>query len=258
LIEENAGKVVETLDSITHAEVGCPQCGAPVRLPHEGDFFRCASCGSTLVLVQGSPAHVLREHVGVTREQASGILEAWLAKQAYVATSAPAVGEVRFVPFLRVRTEDEERVVALVAVPSPAVARLAHAPAELVETEGPVEGLDRDSLRSVVAAALDHPDTRAVQVEIRAYYPARYAVAGQETHACSAVVGAGQGTVYPDTLPARSLRSDSRLRWYLLGLAVALIVEAVAVPGVWQAVIVIVATAAAFCCVVFGTGAGRG
>jgi hypothetical protein len=201
---------------------------------------------------------VLREHVRVTRQQASGILEAWLAKQAYVATAAPTVGDLRFVPFLRVEAEDEERVVPLVALPSPAVAQLAHAPAELAETEGPIDGLDGDSLGSVVAAALEDPGTRAVQVEIRAYYPAGYAVAGQETHACSAVIGAGQGTVYPDTLPARSLRSDYRLRWYLLGLAVALIIEAVVIPGVWQAIVVVVATAAVFCGVVLGTGAGRG
>lgn len=241
-------------NGLAHPGLGCPQCGAPVQVPHNADFIRCASCKSTLVLAQGVLTHVLRERVCVTREQATGILEAWLGKQAYVSTVPPTVGELRFFPFVRVQREDEERVVPLGALPSPAVAQLAHAPTELAETSEPVDGIDRAALEVVIGAALADPETRGLQVEVRGYYPARYVVSQNLATRFSAVIGAGQGPVYLDTLPPRPGSSIGRLQWYLLGLAVVLVAEAAAVPGLWPALLAIVATAAVFCAIGFLMG----
>jgi hypothetical protein len=201
---------------------------------------------------------VLRERVGVTRERAAGILEAWLARQAYLVTSSPAVGDLRTLPFLRIKTDGDERVMPLVALPSPALAHLAQDPAEFVESDDPVEGIDRGALDAIVGAALDDPSTRTVQVEIRGYYPAQFAVAGDGVQTCTAVVGAGQGPVHPDTLPARALRRDGRLRGYLVGLAVILVAEAAVIPGVWPAAAAVIATSVVFCASVLATGVGRG
>jgi LSD1 subclass zinc finger protein len=246
-----------TGNGLAHSEIGCPQCGAPVRLPHNADFIRCASCKSTLVLAQGVLTHVLRERVCVTREQATGILEAWLDKQAYASTVPPTVGELLFFPFVRIQREDEEHVAPLGALPSPAVAQLPYAPTELVETSDPVDGIDQAALGAVIGAALADPKTKGVQVEVRGYYPARYAVSQEVPTRFSAVIGAGQGPVYPDTLPPRSGGSVGRLQWYLLGLAVLLVAEAAAVPGLWTALLAIVATATVFCAIGYVTGFSR-
>jgi hypothetical protein len=240
-----------------HPEVDCPQCGAPVRLPHDADFVRCGSCGSTLVLAQGVLTHVLLERVCVTREQAAGILQAWVNQQGFESKVAPTVGELSSFPFVRVKREVDEHVAPLGALPSPAVAQLAHSPTELVETADPVEGIDQAALEAVLSSALADPATQGVQVEVRGYYPARYAVGQEVPTRFSAVIGAGTGPVYPDTLPPRSGDFMGRLQWYLLGLAAVLVVEAVAVPGVWPALLAIVLTAAAFCAILFTRGFGR-
>jgi hypothetical protein len=238
-------------------EIGCPQCAAPVQVPHNAGFIHCASCGSTLVLAQGVLTHVLRERACVTRVQAAGILEAWLNKQAYVSTAPPVVNEVRFFPFVRIDREDEERVAPLGPLPSPAVARLAHAPTELVEAAEPVDGIDHAALEAAIGDALADPVTKGVQVEVRGYYPASYAVGDEAPTRFSAVIGAGQGPVYPDTLPPRSGGSVGRLQWSLLVLAVVLVAEAVAVPGLWLALLAIVVTAAVSFGILHVAGFGR-
>jgi hypothetical protein len=243
---------------IANAEAACPQCGAPVRLPHNAEFFPCPSCRSILVLAQGVLTHVLHDRVCVTREQAAGILKAWLDKQGFVPTVTPAVGELRSFPFIRVKRDEEERVAPLGSPPSPAVGQLAYAPTELVEVSGPVEGIDRVTLETATAVALADPRTTEVQIEVHSYYQADYAVGDGVSTRFSAVIGAGQGSVYPDALPPRSGRSMGRLQWYLLGIAVILVAEAAAVPGLWPALIAIVATAAVLCGILVGTGVDRG
>jgi hypothetical protein len=255
--EEDMETTTNTGNGLAHPEVGCPQCGAPIQVPHNADFVRCSSCGSTLVLAQGVLTHVLLERVCVTREQAIGILQAWVNKQSFESKVAPTVGELSFFPFVRVKRESDEHVTPLGALPSPAVAQLAHAPTELAETAEPVDGIDQAALEAVLGVASADPATKSVQVEVRGYYPARYAV-GQETSArFSAVIGAGQGPVYPDTLPSRSGNFIGRVQWYLLGLALVLVAEAVAVPGVLPALLAIFLTAAVFCAVLFTRGFGR-
>jgi hypothetical protein len=255
--EEDMETTTNTGSGPAHPEVDCPQCGAPIQVPHNADFIRCGSCGSTLVLAQGVLMHVLLERVCVTREQAAGILQAWVDKQGFESKVAPSVGELSLFPFVRVKRENEEHVSPLGALPSPAVAQLAHAPTELVETADPVDGMDQAALEVVVGAALADPATKGVQVEVRGYYPARYAVGKETATRFSAVIGAGQGPVYPDTLPPRSGDFMGRLQWYLLGLAAVLVIEAVAVPRVWPALLAIVLTAAVFCAVLFARGFGR-
>ncbi len=237
---------IDMPDARTRPEIGCPQCGAAIRMPHSADFIRCASCGSILVLAQGVLLHVLRERVCVTREQAPGILQAWLKKQGFESALAPVVGELQHFPFLRVKREDDEHVAPLEALPSPALAQLASAPTEMIESPDPLEGMDWGVLDAAIGAALTDPATKSVQVEVRAYYPAKYALGREVPTWFSALVGAGQGPVYPDALPARSGVFTGSLQWYLLGLAVVLVAEAWAVPGLLPALLAIVATAVAF------------
>jgi hypothetical protein len=168
------------------------------------------------------------------------------------------VGDLHTLPFLRVKTDGDERVMPLVPLPSPALAHLAHDPAELDETDDPVEGIDREALDAAVGGALDDPLTRTVQVEVRGYYSAHFTVSGEDVQTCSAAIGAGQGPVHPDMLPARALRLDTRLRWYLLALAVVLVAEAAAIPGVWPAVAAVLVTSVVFSAAALATGVSRG
>ncbi|MCL5736306.1 MAG: hypothetical protein M1274_12080 [Actinobacteria bacterium] len=251
--------------------MSCPQCGAPVWLPHDADFTQCTSCGSVLAAVQGVLAHVLREEVRVTREQAAGILEAWLSGEGYDSAdvtpagkkfsapiAAPVVDELHLFPFMRVKGEADERITPLGALPSPAVAQFGYAPGELVEATLPLKEIDQATLGSAVAAALAEPRITAVQVEMRGYYPAQYALVGDGVATrYSVAIGAGQGAVYPDSLPPRSPHAARSPQWYLLGLAVALVAEAVAIPELWPAILAIVATATVFCAAFCGAEARR-
>lgn len=239
------------------SEIGCPQCGSPVRMPHDADVTRCAFCGSTLVLARGVLTHLLRERIGVTRDQAAAVLQAWLARQDYAAVSVKVVDELRFFPFLRVTREVDELVVPLAALPSPAVGLLAHAPTELLESDRAVEGVDQDELDAALSVALADPETRSLQLEERGYYAARFTIGDEIRTNCSAVVGAGRGAVYPDALPLRAERSVARLGWYLMGLAVVLVAEAIAIPGVWPALVAIVLTAGIFSWAMLSRGTAR-
>jgi hypothetical protein len=110
-----------------------------------------------------------------------------------------------------------------------------------------------------VAAALAEPEVTAVQVEMRGYYPAQYILGGDEVPMrYSLAIGAGQGAVYADSLPPRPRRSAGRINRYLVGLVVVLIAEAAAIPGLWPAILVIVATAIVFCVVLLGIEARSG
>lgn len=243
---------------LTHSVVACPQCGADVSLPHDSDFVRCSSCGSTLVLVHGTLAHVLQERVGVTREQAGGILCAWLKRQAYVPACQPTVEELRTFPFLRVREQEDEQVTPLAPLPSPAVAHMANDPTELMESDDPVGQVGSEALEWAAESAAQNPAALAVQVEVRGYYAAEYTLMGEEARTYSAIIGAGQGTVHADVLPPRTLRRDGRLRGYLIGLAAILVAESVSIPSLGVAVGAVLATAALFGVIILATGVSRG
>jgi hypothetical protein len=227
----------------------CPQCGAPVRLRHDARTALCASCRSTLVVSDGVLVHVLREQVGVTPEQAGGILASWLSRQSYLVTTPPALGTLRFFPFLRVKGDLCERVEPLRALPSPAVGHLAQSPAKLVETDA-VDEVDPAVLHEAIETACDEDGVRRVQVELRAYYPARY-VPDRQGSAYTLVIDAGQGGVYPDGLPPRGDPPASHSKKALIGLGAVLIVEAVAVPGMVASLVAIVATVMLFLVVLF-------
>lgn len=228
------------------SDIGCPQCGSPVRMPHDAEVTRCASCGSALVLARGVLTHLLRERISVTRDQAGAVLQAWLARQDYDAVSVKAVDELRFFPFLRVTRQEDELVVPLAALPSPAVGLLANAPTELLESDRAADGIDQDELEAALSDALADPETRSLQLEDRGYYAARFTIGDETPTNCSAVVGAGRGTVYPDALPLRAEKPVTRLGWYLMALAVVLVAESAAIPGVWPALVAIVLTIAVF------------
>jgi hypothetical protein len=191
----------------------------------------------------GVLTHVLREHVGVSPDAAAGILAAWLTKQAYISESAPEIGTIRSFPFLRVKGPDEERIVPLKPLPSPAVAHLGEAVADLEETTETVEAVDNELIGKTIEAVQKGGGVTAIRIEVRSYYPVRYTVNGGSY---TAVVGAGEGGVYPDQLPARPSPTAFRGRWWLVALAALMIAEAVAVPGLVPAVIAVAVTAALF------------
>lgn len=231
--------------AIGTSQVDCPQCGAPIEVPHDAACVRCASCGSTLAVASGVRTNFLREKPGTTPEQAAGLLSSWIHRQGYVAEGEPTVGSLRFFPFLHLKAA-EEQIIPLKGLPSPAVGFLAESAAEFQPTGDQLAEVDARLLQAALETARDMEGLRVFQVELRAYYPVRYQVERNEG-TFTAVVGAGQGGVYPDKLPARAAVSQNRLRLYLLGLGAALVIEALAIPNAFYAVAAIVVTAAAFC-----------
>lgn len=230
--------------AIGASQVDCPQCGAPIEVPHDAACVGCASCGSTLAVASGVRTNFLREKPGITPEQAAGLLSSWIHRQGYVPEGEQAIGSLRFFPFLHLRAE-EEQIIPLKGLPSQAVGHLAGSAAEFEGTRDQLAEVDARLLQTALETAREMKGLRVFQVELRAYYPVRYQVEHQEG-SFTAIVGAGQGGVYPDRLPARAIVSQNRPRLYLLGLGAALIIEALAIPDALFAVVAVLVTTAAF------------
>jgi hypothetical protein len=188
----------------------------------------------------------LREKVVITPQQAAGLLSSWIRRQGYTAEGEPAIGGLRFFPFLHLKAESEEQIIPLKGLPSHAVGHLAESAAEFEGTGDQLAEVDTRLMQTALEAARETQGLRVFQVELRGYFPVRYQVEHQDG-SFTAVVGAGQGGVYPDRLPARAVASLNRPRLYLLGLGVVLIVEALAIPNALVAVAAVLVTAAAFC-----------
>ena len=145
---------------------------------------------------------------------------------------------------------------ALTAPPSVQTAALtAHAAPTAVPpapaVAGPVQIVPDPSLtppdprlvEEVLAQALTDQTVSRALVEYRGYYPAKYSLSEADGRPHTAIIAAGQGTVYGERPPAR--RRTARDQAVLLGTAALLMAEAGFVPGLQPRLAAVLVTACA-------------
>ena len=143
---------------------------------------------------------------------------------------------------------------ALTAPPSVQTAALtAHAAPTAVApapaVAGPVQIVSDPSLtppdptlvEEVLAQALTDQTVSRALVEYRGYYPAKYSLGEADGRPHTAIIAAGQGTVYGERPPAR--RRTARDQAVLLGTAALLMAEAGFVPGLQPRLAAVLVTA---------------
>lgn len=228
---------------VLQTEVPCPQCGAPLVVPHQVDTFACPWCGSALRPADGLRIHRLRQRPRLTETAAAEALRAWFAgpvmPRDMEKEAAVEVGGLRYFPFLRARRRSRDTAVPLAPLPLPEVADLARVAADFAPVPVTEATVDQGMLRDRLKAAAGDPEVIELLIEERAFYPVRYAYRGERY---TAAVDAGAGRVCAERRPAYRRRfAEGRVALIVGGV---LFGEALLVPGPIAKVAAVVASAA--------------
>ncbi len=228
----------------------CPQCGGEIHLQETTGFVGCAFCGTSLVLdLTGVRPHLLcRPRYGIA--EILPLVRRWCATERLPPASQVSTPRLTFYPFWRYAVPGRPRLVAAWPALEPRWSEITFPEAEQVIFDPSAVGTAHVVEPEVAEAAARHRAFGEAAGSLAPgdllhvpFYEVEGLLAGHKTRLC---LDACSGRVYPDRIPTAGAASGGR---HGFGLAMAIlvflgmIVEAVLIPPVWLAALVVGLTA---------------